>query len=63
LLIRLLRRVKVSQHFRSFWGAWRTPAAYKAIYFIRKGQASGSSSEGGAVPLYAFIASPFGFQV
>jgi hypothetical protein len=29
---------------------------------IRKGQASGSSSDGGAVPLHAFIASMFGFE-
>jgi hypothetical protein len=30
---------------------------------IRKGQAFGRSSEGSAVPLHAFIASMFGFQV
>jgi transposase-like protein len=57
------RRVKASQHFRSFWGAWRTLAGYEAIHMIRKGQASGSSSDGAAVPLHAFIASMFGFQV
>jgi IS6 family transposase len=32
------RRVRASQHFRSFWGAWRTIAGYEAIYMIRKGQ-------------------------
>jgi transposase, IS6 family len=57
------RRVKASQHFRSFWGAWRTLAGYEAIHMIRKGQASVSSTNGGAVPLHAFIASIFGFQV
>jgi IS6 family transposase len=56
------RRVKASQHFRSFWAAWRTLAGYEAIHMIRKGQAFGSSSEGGAVPLHAFIASMFGFE-
>jgi IS6 family transposase len=33
------RRVRASQHFRSFWGAWRTISGYEAIYMIRKGQA------------------------
>jgi transposase, IS6 family len=55
------RRVKASQHFQSFWGAWRTLAGYEAIHMIRKGQASVSSTNGGAV--HAFIASIFGFQV
>jgi transposase, IS6 family len=57
------RRVKASQHFRSFWGAWRTLAGYEAIHMIRKGQASVSSTNGGAVPLHASIASIFGVQV
>src|SRR5262250_3614088 len=35
------RRVRASQHFRSFWGAWRTIAGYEAIHMIRKGQAWG----------------------
>ena len=35
------RRVRASQHFRSFWGAWRTIAGYEAIHMIRKGQACG----------------------
>jgi IS6 family transposase len=30
------RRVHGSQHFRSFWGAWRTIAGYEAIHMIRK---------------------------
>ena len=49
------RRVKASQHFRYFWGAWRTLAGYEAIHMLRKGQAFGGSSNGGAVPLHAFI--------
>jgi transposase-like protein len=32
------RRVRASQHFRSFWGAWSTIAGYEAIHMIRKGQ-------------------------
>src|SRR5580704_10083582 len=38
------RRMRASQHFRSFWGAWRTIAGYEAIHMIRKGQAFGSVS-------------------
>jgi transposase, IS6 family len=56
------RRVKASQHFRSFWGAWRTLAGYEAIHMLRKGQASVSSPEGGVAPLHAFIVSMFGFE-
>jgi transposase-like protein len=26
------RRINASQHFRSFWGAWRTIAGYEAIH-------------------------------
>ena len=37
------RRVRASQHFRSFWGAWRTIAGYQAIHMIRKGQACWSA--------------------
>jgi hypothetical protein len=40
------RRVRASQHFRSFWGAWRTIAGYEAIHMIRKGQAYGSAKVG-----------------
>jgi IS6 family transposase len=36
------RRVRASQHFRSFWGAWRSIAGYEVIHMIRKGQACGS---------------------
>ena len=56
------RRVKASRHFRSFWGAWRTLAGYEAVHAIRKGQAFGSSSNGHAVPVHAFILSIFGFE-
>ena len=47
------RRINASQHFRSFWGAWRTIAGYEAIHMIRKSQ--GSASSGGAVLLHHFI--------
>ncbi|MBV8831956.1 MAG: DDE-type integrase/transposase/recombinase, partial [Acidobacteriaceae bacterium] len=48
------RQLKASQHFRSFWGAWRTLAGYEAAAMIRKDQAFGSSSDGRAVPLHAY---------
>jgi transposase, IS6 family len=38
------RRVRASQGFRSFWGAWRTIAGYEAIHRIRKGQACWSTA-------------------
>jgi len=38
------RRVRASQHFRSFWGAWRTIAGYEAIRMIGKGQARWSAA-------------------
>jgi transposase, IS6 family len=49
------RRVHASQHFRSFWGAWRTIAGYEVIHMIRKGQAccSGAGTEVGL--LHRFI--------
>jgi transposase, IS6 family len=56
------RRVKASQHFRSFWGAWRTLPGYAAVHMICKGQAFGCSAERDAVPLHAFIRSLFGFE-
>jgi transposase-like protein len=40
------RRIRASQHFRSFWGAWRTIAGYEAIHMIRKGQAWWSAKVG-----------------
>jgi hypothetical protein len=45
------RRVRASQHFRSFWGAWRTIAGYEASHMIRKGRAC--CSVGSAAPLHA----------
>jgi hypothetical protein len=33
------RRVRASQGFRSFWGAYRTIEGYEAVHAIRKGQA------------------------
>jgi transposase, IS6 family len=56
------RRVKASQHFRSFWAAWRTLAGYEVIHMLRKGQACGCCPEGGIAPLHAFIVSMFGFE-
>jgi transposase-like protein len=38
------RRIRASQHFRSFWCAWRTIAGYEAVHMIRKGQAYGSAA-------------------
>ena len=38
------RRVRASQHFRSFWAAWRTIAGYEAVHMIRKGQACWSAA-------------------
>src|ERR1700746_1970624 len=49
------RRVRASQHFRSFWGAWRTIAGYEAIHMIRKGQARQSAPGGMAVLLHASL--------
>jgi DDE domain len=49
------RRVRASQHFRSFWGAWRTIAGYEAIHIIRKGQARQSAPGGMAILLHRFI--------
>jgi transposase, IS6 family len=53
------RRVRASQHFRSFWGAWRTIAGYEAVHMIRKGQACESAPGGMAVLLHGFILSMF----
>src|SRR5215472_2484026 len=49
------RGVHASQHFRSFWGAWRTIAGYEAIHMIRKAQACWSAVGGRAVLLHRFI--------
>ena len=49
------RRVRASQHFRSFWGAWRTIAGYEAIHMIRKGQAYGSAAVAKVGLLHRFI--------
>jgi transposase, IS6 family len=49
------RRMRASQYFRSFWGAWRTIVGYESIHMIRKGQAcwSAASAKGGL--LHRFI--------
>jgi transposase, IS6 family len=49
------RRICAGQHFRSFWGAWRTIAGYEAIHMICKGQASGSVPAARAGLLHRFI--------
>ena len=49
------RRVRASQHFRSFWGAWRTISGYEAIHMIRKGQAYGSAAGAKIGLLHRFI--------
>src|SRR5271165_1395268 len=49
------RRVHASQHFRSFWGAWRTIAGYEAIHMIRKGQACWSAAGAKVGLMHSFI--------
>ena len=57
------RRVRASQHSRSFWGAWRTIAGYEAIHMIRKGQACGSAIGTGSGLLHRFVLGMFGIEV
>jgi IS6 family transposase len=57
------RRVRASQHFRSFWGAWRTIAGYEAIHMIRKGQACWSAMGTGSGLLHRFVLAMFGIVV
>ena len=57
------RRVRASQHFRSFWGAWRTIAGYEAIHMIRKGQACWSAAGVKVGQLHRFIVGMFGLEV
>jgi transposase, IS6 family len=49
------RRIRASQHFRSFWGAWRTIAGYEAINMIRKGQVGWSVAGTKVRLLHRFI--------
>jgi transposase, IS6 family len=53
------RRVNASQHFRSFWAAWRTIAGYEAIHMIRKGQACWSAAGAKVGLLHRFILALF----
>ena len=53
------RRVNASQHFRSFWAAWRTIAGYEAIHMIRKGQAFWSAADMKLGLLHRFIVGLF----
>ena len=57
------RRIRASQHFRSFWGAWRTIAGYEAIHMIRKGQAYGSAPAAKGGLLHCFILGLFAVTV
>jgi transposase, IS6 family len=49
------RRINASQHFRSFWAAWRTIAGYEAIHMIRKGQACRSAAGAKVGLVHRFI--------
>jgi transposase, IS6 family len=49
------RRVRASQHFRSFWRVWRAIAGYEAIHMMSKGQACESAPAGRAGILHRFI--------
>jgi transposase-like protein len=62
ITVAIKRRVRSSQHFRSFWGAWRTIAGYEAIHMIRKGQACWSAAAKVGL-LYRFIVNMFGMEV
>jgi transposase, IS6 family len=53
------RRINASQHFRSFWAAWRTIAGYEAIHMIRKGQACRSAAGAKVGLLHRFIVDLF----
>jgi transposase, IS6 family len=57
------RRINASQHFRSFWGAWRTIAGYEAVHMIRKGQACESATGTGSGLLHRFVLGMFGLEV
>jgi transposase, IS6 family len=55
-------RIRASQHFRSFWGAWRTIAGYEAIHMIRKSQACWSAVGVKVGLLHRFIVGIFGIE-
>src|ERR1700757_3229022 len=57
------RRVRASQHFRSFWAARRTLAGYEAVHMIRKGQACWSAAGAKVGLLHRFIVGMFGLEV
>jgi transposase, IS6 family len=56
------RWIRASQHFRSFWGAWRTIAGYEAIHMIRKDQACWSAVGAKLGLLHLFIVGMFGIE-
>src|ERR1700740_2404274 len=49
------RRIRATQHFSSFWAAWRTIAGYEAIHMIRKGRACWSAARAQVGLLHRFI--------
>jgi transposase-like protein len=49
------RRMRASQYFRSFWGAWRTIAGYEAIHMMRKSQVCCSAAGAKIGLLHRFI--------
>ena len=53
------RRIRASEHFRSFWAAWRTIAGYEAVHMNRKGQACESAAGAKVGLLHRFIVSLF----
>jgi hypothetical protein len=57
------RRIRASQNFRSFWGAWRTIAGYEAVHMIREGQACWSAAGAKVGLLHRFIVNMFGMEV
>jgi len=62
ITVAIKRRINVSQHFHSFWGAWRTIAGYEAIHLIRKGQACWSAAGVKRGLLHRFIVGVFGIE-
>jgi transposase-like protein len=61
--VAIKRRINVSQHFHSFWGAWRTIAGYEAIHMIREGHACWSAAGAKVGLLHRFIVNMFGMEV
>ena len=54
-IVQLKDEGALKEHFRSFWGAWRTIAGYEAIHMIGKGQAYGSAAGAKVGLVHRFI--------